>query len=502
MEVAVTESNKHPTLKLKNVILHLDFKGSPPKLSYLKTLLPKLQSLGVTGLLMEYEDMFPYEGKLVNLSAENHYEIIKLQEFVTIVVRLGLDLIPLVQTFGHLEHALKLREFQHLRENPLYPDSICPSQSESYDLIKAMLDQIINFHENIFPLKYLHIGSDEVYHIKECKKCLRSKLTDMDIYLSHVEAISHYIKIRSPLTTVLLWDDMLRKIPMKKWRYVTLGKTNIEPVYWDYKPSIKVSHTSLIQYHKKFKNIWIASAFKGADGRVATFPDLRKRLLNNFSWLNLIFDYKFGGESEIYEFSGIILTGWSRYSHMDPPCELLPVATPSLYLNLLMIKTFKYSDSKPKDISIALNYINKDFSTNLHCQYEINIDNFNSIHCHFEGNELFKLLMDCEKIINDITKTIADVETDLSTLELYSKNYYNNINMWTKNFKWCIDSINSLNDIREKLIGNLSHYYGSSFVTEYVDYKLFNTENIIKNIMKILNNMFKVKNWKRRLELD
>lgn len=82
MEVAVTESNKHPTLKLKNVILHLDFKGSPPKLSYLKTLLPKLQSLGVTGLLMEYEDMFPYEGKLVNLSAENHYEIIEVRCFI------------------------------------------------------------------------------------------------------------------------------------------------------------------------------------------------------------------------------------------------------------------------------------------------------------------------------------------------------------------------------------------------------------------------------------
>ena len=62
------------SVQLENVVLHLDLKGSPPKLNYLKTLLPKLQDLGVTGLLIEYEDMFPYNGRLVNVSAKNCYE--------------------------------------------------------------------------------------------------------------------------------------------------------------------------------------------------------------------------------------------------------------------------------------------------------------------------------------------------------------------------------------------------------------------------------------------
>lgn len=58
---------------LPNVVVHLDFKGMPPKLSYLKSLLPKLHGLGVTGFLVEYEDMFPYEGRLVNLRAKYAY---------------------------------------------------------------------------------------------------------------------------------------------------------------------------------------------------------------------------------------------------------------------------------------------------------------------------------------------------------------------------------------------------------------------------------------------
>lgn len=59
---------------LPNVVVHLDLKGMPPKLSYLKSLLPKLHELGVTGFLVEYEDMFPYEGRLVNLRAKYAYK--------------------------------------------------------------------------------------------------------------------------------------------------------------------------------------------------------------------------------------------------------------------------------------------------------------------------------------------------------------------------------------------------------------------------------------------
>ena len=52
-------------------VVHLDLKGAPPKPSYFKSLFPLLQDAGATALLIEYEDMFPYWGRLKNISAKN-----------------------------------------------------------------------------------------------------------------------------------------------------------------------------------------------------------------------------------------------------------------------------------------------------------------------------------------------------------------------------------------------------------------------------------------------
>ena len=65
-------------------LVHFDLKGAPPKIDYLQQLIPIIVQLGGTGLLIEYEDMFPYEGDLKSISATNHYtraEVIPLFVF-------------------------------------------------------------------------------------------------------------------------------------------------------------------------------------------------------------------------------------------------------------------------------------------------------------------------------------------------------------------------------------------------------------------------------------
>ena len=44
-------------------IVHFDLKGAPPSIAYMKKVVTMSAHLGATGVLMEYEDMFPWTGR-------------------------------------------------------------------------------------------------------------------------------------------------------------------------------------------------------------------------------------------------------------------------------------------------------------------------------------------------------------------------------------------------------------------------------------------------------
>jgi len=93
----------------------------------------------------------------------------------------------LVQTFGHLEFVLKLKQFAYLREVKQHFQVISPCLNDTYDkLLFKMLDQIIDSHPE--ELEYIHIGCDEVYFINVNPACknlesLKNK-QDFFIYLT------------------------------------------------------------------------------------------------------------------------------------------------------------------------------------------------------------------------------------------------------------------------------------------------------------------------------
>ena len=65
--------------------------------------------------------MFPFTGDIRNISAHNAYSESDVTKIVSYAGANGLEVIPLVQTFGHLEMALKLDEFKMLREAAGHP---------------------------------------------------------------------------------------------------------------------------------------------------------------------------------------------------------------------------------------------------------------------------------------------------------------------------------------------------------------------------------------------
>ncbi|EDM06935.1 rCG34541, isoform CRA_a [Rattus norvegicus] len=288
-------------------LVHLDLKGAPPKVSYLSEVFPLFHALGANGLLIEYEDMFPYEGHLRLLRAKHAYSPSEVTEILRLARLSGLEVVPLVQTFGHMEFVLKHAAFAHLREVAPFPNTLNPHEAESLALVQAMIDQILELHRDV---RWLHIGCDEVYYLGEgetSKQWLQQEQNShAKLCLNHMQAVASHVLTQHPGITPLVWDDMLRDIPQEQLKASGVPQL-VEPVLWDYGADLDVhSKNFLIGKYQEcgFQRLWAASAFKGATGASQALPPVEHHIRNHELWLQV------AGSGPVDTLQGIILTGW------------------------------------------------------------------------------------------------------------------------------------------------------------------------------------------------
>ncbi|XP_060802976.1 hexosaminidase D-like [Amyelois transitella] len=339
-------------MQVEHRIVHLDLKGAPWKIPYLEKVLLKAKSWGATGALFEWEDTFPYNGELVALGSimgcggDGMYTIDEVNYIMRFCKENSLEVIQLIQTMGHMEFVLKHPAYAPLRELPESPTSLCPSKPESQVLVRAMLEQVLDAQPDA---AYLHIGADEVWYTGVCSDC-KKKLEGnahgtVSLYLEHIQNLALFLKEKRPNLTILMWDDMLRPMSLDTLKSYKLGEL-VQPVVWDYNV---VHHFNIppdlwTKYSEMFPKVWAASAFKGANGINKVISPASRYVSNHVAWVN---------EFEKYpniNFAGIILTGWSRYEHFSPLCEILPVSMPSL---ASCLSTVAQVDGRPLETSVC-----------------------------------------------------------------------------------------------------------------------------------------------------
>ncbi|TNN48342.1 Hexosaminidase D [Liparis tanakae] len=295
-------------------LVHLDLKGAPPRVEYLHRLIELFSHLGVDGLLVEYEDMFPYDGelKLLQATAQPAYsreEVLSMQEFAK---SKGMEVVPLVQTFGHMEFVLKHRPMWNLRETATCVGTLNPHQEDGVRLVMEMLRQVVELHPDSTAL---HIGADEVFMLgegEESKLWLASPgFTVEQLYLNHVTKVAQAIKEAWPHLTVIMWDDMMRGMSQDTLKASGLVGL-VQPMLWDYSPNLDVDTTvSLLEKYSAagMSDLWAASSFKGSTCVYTCVPSTQRHVDNHVQWLKV---------------------AAAVYDHLSVLCELMHVALPSL----------------------------------------------------------------------------------------------------------------------------------------------------------------------------
>ncbi|XP_033737366.1 hexosaminidase D-like isoform X1 [Pecten maximus] len=363
-------------------LVHLDLKGAPPKVDYFEKIFPWLKRFGATGLLIEYEDMFPYWGDLEEIACEYAYSKEAVERILQLAADNDLIVIPLVQTFGHFEFVLKHDKFVSLREVPTFPMALCPSNPDSLTAVTMMIDQVIELHPG---LQWFHIGADEVYHIGVCDKCKKrmslENLSTQQLFFAHTQAVLLYLKAKHPNIKPIMWDDMLRFTELPVLQGSGLGGL-VEVMVWHYLSNFLLPADIWDKFSQVFPNIWFASAFKGATGSSVYVTNIKYHVENHLGWLQILEKEKM----KFHNFRGFTITGWQRYDHYAILCELLPQALPSLAICLAIVNKGTFSFDIHNEVSKQLK------STSL---IPINAPHLSEIpHTEFPGSDIYKAMLE------------------------------------------------------------------------------------------------------------
>jgi hypothetical protein len=146
---------------------HLDLRIQVMTMPALKAFALKLSQNGMNTLVMEWEGTYPFE-KHPLIPNRYAYSKQEIKNFIRYCDSLGIDVIPLQQSFGHVEYILRHQRYKNLREDQKDVSQVCPLETDGD---KALFTDLYTELAATHTSKYIHIGGDETYLLGHGAKC-------------------------------------------------------------------------------------------------------------------------------------------------------------------------------------------------------------------------------------------------------------------------------------------------------------------------------------------
>lgn len=188
---------------------HLDLRIQVMPLPALKQLALQLSRGGINTLIMEWEGSYPFEEEAL-IANRYAYSREEISSFISYCQTLKIDVIPLQQSFGHVEYILRHNKYAALREDKKDYSQINPLKEDlARDLFTKLYKDLIATHHS----PYVHIGGDETYLLGH-SEASKQKIKAVGIGRLYGD----YIKMLCELVVSLgkrpvLWADIALKYP-------------------------------------------------------------------------------------------------------------------------------------------------------------------------------------------------------------------------------------------------------------------------------------------------
>lgn len=226
------------------------------KVDVIKDKIMMLALMGMNRVLLYTEDTYkldkyPYFGYL-----RGGYTKEDIKEMVEFGEAFGVELIPCIQTLGHLERPLRWEPMMNLNDGPT---TLMVGKDEVYTFIEEM----IKFSRECFHSKEIHIGMDESTEIGLGKYLGTHSFTDrVELFTQHIKKV---IEICQKYDfSPMIWSDMYFRLNDPNTEYyrttplpestIKMVPPEVSLVYWDYYHFDKKIYNDMISYHKQTNN--------------------------------------------------------------------------------------------------------------------------------------------------------------------------------------------------------------------------------------------------------
>lgn len=286
--------------------MYLDLRQNFPKFELLLSYFEMMAEFKTNKLIVEYEDKFPFEKYTFLRHNEFCFTDEQLAKLLETAHRNFIEIIPLQQSYGHLEYVLKHPQFKDLRETPEAPGEMCSCKSESIELAKTLIGEMIQKHPHC---NYVHLGCDEVWSLGMCDTCkARFGGSREKLFIEYVNQLIDFVcsKGKKPI----IWNDMLEKCSEEE----LAGLDNrVAVMIWLYRPTgIRKNIVRFTTMLRKFNlQVMGGSAVRCNDADdTQNYPKIADRIRNIELWTDEAI------ESNI---SFMVSTNWATSFGMGAP---------------------------------------------------------------------------------------------------------------------------------------------------------------------------------------
>ena len=251
-----SEMSESPTVDKVGAMLD-NSRNAVMNVPTVKKMLLHMALLGMNTCMLYTEDTYELPGYPYFGYMRGRYTSDELRELDRFALTLGIELIPCIQTLGHLATYLGWGVTAAYKDTE---NALLVGAEETYELIGRMLDTV----SACFTTRRVHVGLDEARDIGTGKYLVLNGLRERsDILTEHVARVTEMARSRG--LSPMMWSDMFFRIASKGipgYRDYDLRVNlpsdigdrvpeGMAQVFWDYYHEDESFYTENIEKHRK-----------------------------------------------------------------------------------------------------------------------------------------------------------------------------------------------------------------------------------------------------------